>query len=173
MNWDAIAAVSEFIAALAVVISLIYIAAQVTSGAKALKTSLRESSFHNLMEYNYALFAEKDLGWIFQQGMRDLDLLDERDRARAIHVMYAFFKLFENMYLHFIEGSIDEQVWSTNKQLLLIYVPLKGAQHYLTQRMPIFDPRFQQLLKTLEPTSLPAGHLLSKLGDQISQKQVE
>jgi hypothetical protein len=55
MNWEAIAAVSELVAAIAVVISLINIAVQVRSGASAFRTSIRDTSFHALMEFNYAL----------------------------------------------------------------------------------------------------------------------
>jgi hypothetical protein len=55
MNWEAITAVSELVAAIAVVISLIYIAVQVRSGANAFRTSIRDTSFHALMGFNYAL----------------------------------------------------------------------------------------------------------------------
>ena len=67
MSWDSVSAVSEVVAAIAVVVSLIYIAAQVRSGAESFKTTLRDSSFTSLMEYNYAIIADEDLAWIFQK----------------------------------------------------------------------------------------------------------
>ena len=147
MNWDSVSAVSELIAAVAVVVSLIYIAAQVRSGAETFKTTLRDSAFNSLMEYNYALLADPELGWIFQEGMRDLDALDDKQRARAFHVMYSFFKLFENMYLHYLEGSVDENVWINNRQILFVYAGQSGARKYLSARMPIFAPEYRELLQ--------------------------
>ena len=101
MNWDAIAAVSELEAAIAVVITLIYIALQVRSGASVFKTNLRDSSFRSLMEINYAITADESGAWVFQQGASDWDLLEDREQARALQMMYSFFKMFENMYLHY------------------------------------------------------------------------
>ena len=150
MNWESISAISEFVAALAVIVSLIYLAAQVRSGADTFKTSLRDSAFTSLMEYNYAILADPDLSWIFQKGMRDFASLDEQQRARAIHVFYAFFKLFENMYLHYLSGSIDADIWKTNSKVLFAFAAFPGGQGYLEERLPIFDPRYQQLLKKIE-----------------------
>jgi hypothetical protein len=44
MNWDAITAIAELIGAAAVVLSLIYLAIQVRTGARALQTTMRDSS---------------------------------------------------------------------------------------------------------------------------------
>lgn len=45
--------ISQLIATLAVVLSLIYLAIQVRQGTKNLKTATRDSSFRSLMEWNY------------------------------------------------------------------------------------------------------------------------
>ena len=163
MGWDSVSAISEVIAAIAVVISLIYIAAQVRSGAESFKTTLRDSSFTSLMEYNYAILADEDLAWVFQKGMRDLNTLSEAQQARAVHVFYAFFKLWENIYLHYLAGSIDDSVWKNNSQVLFTYGALPGAQQYLQGRMPIFEPRFQELLLGLKPVASPSDDITKAL----------
>ena len=173
MNWDAIAAISEFVAAIAVVISLIYLAVQVRSGSKTFKTSLRDSTLISLMEWNYSMLAEKDLAWIFQQGARDFDSLDEKDRARATHVFYSFFKLFENIYLHYLDKSVDEEIWLRNRQMLFAYASQPGARYYFNSRMPVFDPRFQELLRTMEAAEISPGYEVSKLGDPSSGEGVK
>ncbi len=48
MNWEAIGAIGELLGAMAVVISLVYVASQVKSGTQALKTTTRDSAFHSL-----------------------------------------------------------------------------------------------------------------------------
>jgi hypothetical protein len=58
MNWDAIAAIAELIGAAAVVLSLIYLAIQVRTGSRALQTTMRDSSFHALTEYNLYLISD-------------------------------------------------------------------------------------------------------------------
>ena len=160
MSWDSVSAISEVIAAIAVVVSLIYISAQVRSGAESFKTTLRDSSFTSLMEYNYAILADEDLAWVFQKGMRNLDELSEIQQARALHVFYAFFKLWENIYLHYLAGSVDDSVWKNNSKVLFAYGAMPGAQSYLRERMPIFEPRFQQLLRGLRPRATGSEDML-------------
>jgi len=169
MSWDSVSAVSEVIAAIAVVISLIYISAQVRSGAETFKATFRDSSFSSLMEYNYAILADADLAWIFHKGMRNLDELSETQQARALHVFYAFFKLWENIYLHYLAGSVDDSVWRNNSKVLFAYGAMPGAQSYLRERMPIFEPRFQQLLKGIEPTMSTSGDLLNSVYESEQQ----
>jgi hypothetical protein len=71
MNWDAIGALAETIGALAVVISLIYLAVQIRSGTKALRTTLRDSAFRYLGEWKYVLSADPELPWLFKRGLRN------------------------------------------------------------------------------------------------------
>ena len=169
MSWDSVSAVSEVIAAIAVVISLIYISAPERTCAESFKTTLRDSSFSSLMEYNYAILADEDLAWIFHKGMRSLDELSETQQARALHVFYAFFKLWENIYLHYLAGSVDDSVWMNNSKVLFAYGAMPGAQRYLRERMQIFEPRFQQLLKGIEPTVSTSGDVLNSIYEPEQQ----
>ena len=68
MNWEAIGALAELAGALAVVFSLVYLASQVKSGVRALKTTTRDSSFVSLMDFHHAVMSDPDLAYIFQVG---------------------------------------------------------------------------------------------------------
>lgn len=72
---------------------------------------------------------EPDLAWIFQSGCRDFQVLDVKSRARFMRVMYSFFKLFENLCLHSLDRSVDEDVRIRNAPMLLAYACQPGARH--------------------------------------------
>lgn len=163
MNWEALGAIAEITGALAVVISLIYLANEVRSGTRALKTTTRDSSFQSLMDWNHSVMSDPDLAYIFQKGCHDYDSLKERERARLVHVFYSFFKMFEKIYLHSLDGSVDESVWVHNKPMLMAYATQPGARYYLSLRSKIFDPRFWEILQDDAPSNIPAGHVLARL----------
>ena len=170
MNWDAIGAIGEFVGAIAVLASLAYIAIQVRSGAIAYKTNLRDSSFRSLMEWNYAMTTDESLAWVFHQGVKDWTSLDNKDRVRAIHALYSFFKLFENMYLHYLGGHLDEEMWSSNKKVLFTYGTQPGSQEYLSQRMSIFHPEYQKLLQSMDQsTDSVSDDFLKALHSRIAE----
>lgn len=149
MDWEAIAAIAEAAAALAVIASLLYLAAQVKSGAKAFRTSQRDAALRTLMEWNYHIAADPDLASIFQRGCKDFDSLDERERARAVHVFYSFFKGLENQYLHYLNGVLEEEVWTRSLPVLAGYANQPGATHYFKMRKDVFDPRFRELVERM------------------------
>lgn len=80
------------------------------------------------MEFNYYVMSDPELGWIFQSGCRDFQSLDEKDRARPVHAMYSFFRMFQNIYLHYLDDSVDGKVWPHNSPMLLAYASQPGAQ---------------------------------------------
>ena len=168
MNWEAVGAIAEFLGAVAVVVSLVYLASQVRSGTRALRTTMREAAFRSLQEWNYVVLGQPDLSWIYQRGLTDPSVLDEEQSARFVNLMYSWFKVFENIYLHSREGSVAPAVWEHNKNIFAVLVGQPGAQQYLRHRRGIFDPDFLRMLDTLEaPTSvLPSDALAQSLGDE-------
>ena len=166
MNWEAVSSIAEVIGAIAVVVSLIYLAVQVRSGTRDLRTTTRDMAFQKLMEWNYYVMATEELGWIFQSGCRDFHSVDEKQRARLVHAMYSFFKMFENVYLHYLDGSVDENVWRHNSPMLVSYASQPGAQYYLSYRREIFDPRFWEFLESNKESSVAAGHVVSRMKEQ-------
>jgi hypothetical protein len=160
MNWTAFGAIGELAGAAAVVVSLIYVSRQIRAGRTALETSTRDSVFRQLQEWNHVVMSDPVLGDLFQRGMQDLESLDRVERARMIHTMYSFFKVFENIYLHHLAGSIPADLWEGNKPILELYGSQPGGRAYWTQRRKAFDSRFIRVLDGLGPSPLqPAARL--------------
>lgn len=167
MDWDAIGAIAEVLGAVAVVISLVYLAIQVRSGTRALQTTMRDKAFHSLQEWNYVVLNQADLSWIYQRGLIDPGELDEHQSARFVNLMYSWFKVFENIYIHSLEGSVAPEVWEHNKNIFGALVQQRGAKEYLAHRREVFDPRFVEMIDELRvPTTvLPSGLLAERLAE--------
>lgn len=146
MNWDAIGAIAESIGAIAVIASLLYLAIQVRTGAKALSTTTRDSMNKSIVEFCSALYQDAEMAYLFQRGAEGKDELSAQELARFLPAAFNFFKLYENMFLHYLEGAVQESDWVYNQEMLLNYGRRDGMQHYLEQRTTHFDPRFLALL---------------------------
>jgi len=138
----------EILSSLALIISIIYLAKQVKQGTKSLQTSMRDSSFHSLLEWNYHIFSDSELAWIFQKGAKDFNSLDEIQKPRMIHMIYSFIKVFENIYLHHLDKSVESNVWENNYKVFALYFMKPGLQFYWKERREIFDPRFISYVET-------------------------
>lgn len=157
MNWDAIGAIGEIVGAVAVVITLAYLAAQVRSGKHALRTNVRDSAFQQLQDWNLHLVQDEKLPLLFQQGARDLDGLDDAEQARFVHVAYSFIKLFENLYLHHRDGSLGAEGWGDTKAVIEIYLQQPGLQRYWQARKSLFNRDFAAYVDSLAPHTMPTA----------------
>lgn len=61
MNLETLNLIIQILSSLALIISIIYLAKQVKQGTKSLQTSMRDSSFHSLMEWNYQLLSDNNI----------------------------------------------------------------------------------------------------------------
>ena len=168
MNWDALGAVGEIVGALAVVISLLYLAIQVRSGSRVLRIQMQDYAYHGFQEWNYRVAADPELPLVFQKGGADFESLDERKKARFLHIMFSFYKMFENTYLHYLEGSVGEEAWKYNRLFLSLYVWQPGCRNYWENRKAAYDPRFRAMLDAMEPPPIPPAHAMSGVAEETS-----
>lgn len=159
MNWEAMGALGEVLGAVAVVATLLYVARQLDEQSRALTTSVRDSAFQQLQEWNYQVMADPQLSHLFQRGSAtaDWDEFSAEERSRLIHVFYSFFKTFENIYLHTAEGSAPVEVWDRNCQVFLAYAAKPGCMRYWNERRGALDERFVRVLDTMGAPKLKTG----------------
>lgn len=173
MNWDAISAVAELAGVLALIISIIYLAIQVRIGSNAVSTNVRDSVFSSLQEWNYQLTADPHFASMFHKGLGDFESLEVDEQLRFLHTLYGFFKLFENIYLHYLEGSVAADLWIQNREIVYSYSRTPGAQYYLSARRSAFDSRFLNEIEALDKPSLTAGDIVARGTNSTENMHVE
>lgn len=169
MDWNAVDAIGSILGAIAVIVTLIYLSKQVKDQNRALRTNIRDSAFQQLQQWNYSLISEPSLSAVFQKGLSSADWrnLAEQDRARLVHTMYSFFKMFENIYLHSLDPTIGPDLWDRNKEILIVYASQPGAQYYLQLRRQTFDTRFMQFIDSMGRSSMKSGAAVAQLQGEV------
>ncbi len=159
MNWEAIGAAGEVLGAVAVVATLLYVSRQLREQNRALTTTVRDSAFHQLQEWNYQIMADAKLGHLFQRGAASDDWagFSPEERSRLVHTFYSFFKVFENIYIHTAEGSAPRGIWDQNCQVFFAYASQPGCRYYWQHRRASLDARFVTLLENLGPPVMKTG----------------
>jgi hypothetical protein len=170
MNWTAIGAVGEVLGAIAVVATLLYVARQLDEQGRALTTSVRDSAFQQLQEWNNRLVADPVLSHLFQRGAAsdDWSEFSPEEQSRLIHVLYSFFKTFENIYVHSAEGSVPPEVWERNCQVFFAYASQPGCRRYWKDRRGALDERFVEVLDGMGQPRMPTGLQMTEDGSGTS-----
>ncbi len=151
MNWEAIGAGSELVGAVAVVISLIYLALQIKGNTESARTSTYQSVVAEFGALNRSMASTPDLSILFIRGMEDFDALNADERARCSQLFFVCFHNFENMYYQYRKGYLEHDVWIGWQRIMLAYHARPGFQVWWSLRSSVFNRHFVEFLCTEVP----------------------
>jgi hypothetical protein len=103
VNWEAISAIGQIVGALAVVISLIYVAREIRSNARA----ARLASMDNANRWLREVTEHPHLGELYYRGMHDFESLQNGDLIRFSLLMLQLFIIHQETYYQQLEGHLD------------------------------------------------------------------
>ena len=86
MNWDAIGAVGEILGAIAVLITLVYLARQIRLNTHEIRASRVEGTLRDQSKYNQMLAEDSDLARIYWIAVDDVEELSEDEQRRWLHL---------------------------------------------------------------------------------------
>jgi len=110
MNWDAIGAVGEIVGALAVVVSLMYLATQI----RLQNRESRAASVHQVIDgYRTTIsqLHEPEMADIWVQAHRDFDALSDSQRLRFVIYLTVALRAFEDAFFQWREGRLETPIW--------------------------------------------------------------
>ena len=96
MNWNAIAAVGEIVAAVAVLFSVLYLARQIRQSATASVSDLHQGVSQSFQGINELLAGSPDLEDIIVRGAATREVMTPSETVRFDSFMTNFFNIVEN-----------------------------------------------------------------------------
>ena len=162
MPIEAVNAFAQLIAAVGVIVSLFYLAAQIRQNTRSMRAVVVDSLAHSLVDL---------LGPQAQnpESLRALSIVTENwnaasdeDRARSLPFIFATFKLFENAWFQQRQGTLDQQQWEGWDAYIRIYYHQPGVKTWWTMRRAAFAAGFRDYVEKSQPVVnlLPIGQLI-------------
>lgn len=99
MNWDAIGAIGEIVGATAVVVSLLYLAAQIRTSSRATRASVFQGLHDAFAEFDRLLVSDAELGRLFEAICSGDAALDSADGKRAAELLVQLFNKYELFFI--------------------------------------------------------------------------
>jgi hypothetical protein len=107
VNWEAISAIGQIVGALAVVISLIYLAREIRRNARA----ERLASTDSLNRWLGELVAHPHVRELYYRGVHDFESLKGADIVGFSMLMDQLFYIQQELYYQRLEGHLDPRLW--------------------------------------------------------------
>ena len=149
MNWDAISAIAELLGALAVIVTLIYLAVQLRQQNTVTKAQIEQQRADSVIQLAAVLSVTENrilyTKVVLDRSLTPADLSEEEN----IHLKMILSPLranFENTYQQFQSGYISEEFYEdVSKQLYLIH-----GQLLLRFDMPLTTGFRAELVRIIE-----------------------
>jgi len=171
MDWNAIGAVGEILGALAVLVSVFYLATQIRQNTKSIKASAERELGSNSNAAGMALSATQ-IPILVVKASKDISQLTEEEIAQFGWWLNATLRHWETAFYQFQEGYISEDSWEGLFQQIRMFMQSDGVQRYWAARKNTYRSDFRELIDGIDFSDAPAV-ASDKLMESMLSKRME
>jgi len=143
MNWEVIGVISETVGAVAVVVTLAYLAVQIRASNRAAKNTL----IQELQDTTKIVFHKiHDEAELYLKGMKDFDSLSEVEELKFRSLLEVSILDHQRVYHLKKAGEIEEWLTFNWDSYLEGLVRVPGIQRWFEKYGSLIDPEFREVL---------------------------
>ena len=142
MNWDALGAIGEVVGALAVVLTLAYLAVQIRQNTKSVRSGALDNSITTISAARQAVFESAEVSDIYHRGLQSHDNLDEVELLRFRLTMQNALWGIWNIYAQGELTGLSRGVWEAQKPFVLRILLTPGGAWFWTTYKNEFEESF-------------------------------
>lgn len=146
MDFSTIGTLAEVVSAVGVIVSLIYVAAQVRHNTRAVRSATHHALVTTRLDYVALVADNPELSRIVRVGSEDYGGLDRDERHRFGLVMYYSFSAGENFYYQHRQGALDQEQWERWCETLRVYFAQPGIREWFETTPQQFTASFAAFL---------------------------
>ena len=147
INWDAVGAIGEIVGALAVILTLFYLARQlrhnseiVESHTKELRLSALQDTASSFSHLRDPIIRDPDVADIWQKATTDYNALSGVEKLRADSMLQEFFFARQGVFNRYLDGDYDQ--WANHSDgLIKQFFRFHGIQQYWSKASPVMYQR--------------------------------
>ena len=149
MNWEAIGAIGEIVGALAVLLTLAYLAAQIKQNTQAVRASALDSSVNAVNAVRVAMFESPDVAAVYQKGLDDPEQLSDEERTRFRLALHAILWTLWNIHSQTAYAGLKVSTWEAQIPVLHRVLNSPGGMWFWNQYKMEFEESFRDEVDTI------------------------
>jgi hypothetical protein len=142
LDLDTLASLGELVSAIAVVVSLVYLAYQVRQSTASLRTENYSRALERVSALQARLSSDAAFAAIVTRGAIDPSRLTAEERVQFTWTFYEMFGAFEFMFHQAESGALPREVWQRWSDTLAWWISLPGVQAWWLARPAPFSQSF-------------------------------
>ena len=144
MNLNDLANIGQVIGAVAVVVSLFYVAHQIRQNTNAVRSATAQAVHEHFANWYQLVAADSELSKIVATGLRDYGSLSEEKRVRFIATFMSFLSYSQNAFLKWREKLLAPPLWMGWELVIMNLVCAPGGKAFWKDRGYMFGGEFRR-----------------------------
>lgn len=161
MTIQELGSLGEFVGAIGVIVTLIYLAIQIRQNTAMLKqqslsvTGAAETEgAAETLDIYLATARDASLASLIYKGIRSFEALTQEERFRFSAYWHGCFMTHQNFYLQHLRGALSDKAWGTYSRNIDQYMRLSGVIEWWSHgARAVFDEDFQAYIDAKVPAS--------------------
>ena len=149
MSLEDLGNVGEFLAAIGVIVSLIYLALQIRQNTESVRASTQLASRHAISEFNRFLAHDDETARLWRTGLSDIDQLSEDERMRFSILLFNLFGDFESFFHQYQKATLEAEHWERWSKVVSFYITRPVVAEWWNKRTFPFTKGFKQYVDGL------------------------
>ena len=160
MNWDLIGVIAEVVGAIAVIVSILYLAVQVGANTRSVKANAGFEAAHSWAASNELLYqVSKEDRTTFARAFDPVESSDKFSEDERMHVsifMRSIFQKLEGQYFLFKYGNLDKGLWENRKAwgAGVLQTPFFKNWWQIEKSQLIYSPEFIEIIESARPAAI-------------------
>ena len=146
MNLDDLGNIGEFVGAVGVIASLVYLALQIRQNTKSTRTAMYQAATRDMFDAADLIASDADLNSIWFEGLRDFDSLPREEKRRFASCMFSLLRRYANALHQTNTGMIDGEWWVEASYTLEYTISHPGFQTWWKEGRSLFRPDFREFI---------------------------
>jgi hypothetical protein len=147
MSWDAVGAIAEFLGAIAVFVTVAYLAVQIRQNTSAVRSAAVDASIQSVNEMRMLLAQSSEIAEIYINGSRDPESLNEVEYMRYRATVQVFLWAAWNMFSQ--DKKTETGLWSSQRLVIKRILLNPGGTKFLEDFGEEFDKDFQNEIASI------------------------
>ncbi len=137
----------EITAAIAVIISLIFVGLEVRQNTAAVQSAAAQAVHENFAAWYTSLQSDADLLIVTTKGMRDYESLTASEKAQFIATFMSLSSHTQNAFYKWREGSLAPELWRGWEFVSMNFFSTPGGRAFWEERDYLFAEAFQRYIR--------------------------
>ena len=156
MDWSVIQALAEAIGAIAVVLSLLYLARQVREGTEATQAATVMHSVEIIQDSRRALWADDEGAKVWNAAITSVDHEDVLLNTRVRMFWIEMGRAYEAIYFQWRAGQLPHWVWrGLEQEIRLVFCTPGGRMAIRVYDQTWMNPDFVAWIKQMQDSAAP------------------